>query len=193
MNITPLHTRIDAIMNVPILNTPRLCRSFCGMVNYISMFCLKLQELLKPIHDLTRKGQKFLWTDNHTKIFEEIKNQLCKPPVLRLPTADGRFILYSDTSRSHAGSALWQIQNGIPCLIGYASKMLQKACLCYSVTELEMYGLLLNLHSWNHLIQKVDFDCAIDHLACVHIMNGKKELANNRIETLLGRLLDYTF
>ena len=71
--------------------------------------------------------------------------------------------------------------------------MLQKACLCYSVTELEMYGLLLNLHSWNHLIRKVDFDCATDHLACVHIMNGKKELANNRIETLLGRLLDYTF
>ena len=74
MNITSLHTRIDAIMNVPIPNTPRLCRSFCGMVNYISMFCPKLQELLKPIHDLTRKGQKFLWTENHTKIFEEIKN-----------------------------------------------------------------------------------------------------------------------
>ena len=82
MKITPLHTRIDAIMNVPIPNTPHLCRSFCGMVNYISMFCPKLQELLKPIHDLTRKGQKFLWTDNHTKIFEEIKKQLCKPPVL---------------------------------------------------------------------------------------------------------------
>ena len=53
-----------------------------------------------------------------------------------------------------------------------------------------MYGLLLNIHSWNHLIHKVDFDCATDRLACVHIMNGKKELVNNRIETLLGRLLD---
>ena len=47
MNITHLCTRIEAIMNVPIPNTPRLCRSFCGMVNYISMFCPKLQEILK--------------------------------------------------------------------------------------------------------------------------------------------------
>ena len=35
---------------------------------------------------------------------------------------------------------MWQMQNGQPKLIGYSSKTLPKACLNYSVTELEMHG-----------------------------------------------------
>ena len=40
---------------------PKGCRSFAGMVNFLSMFCPKLQKLLKPIYDLTRKGRHFIW------------------------------------------------------------------------------------------------------------------------------------
>ena len=36
------------------------CRSFAGMVNFLSMFCPDLQKLLKPIYDLTRKGRPFI-------------------------------------------------------------------------------------------------------------------------------------
>ena len=72
---------------------------------------------------------KFVWTKEHEKCFTEIKKRLCEYPVLHLPTMTGRFILYSDTSRQHAGSAMWQMQNGQPELIGYSSKTLPKACL----------------------------------------------------------------
>ena len=41
--------------------TPKGCRSFVGMVNFLSMFCSELQKLLKPIYDLTRKGRPFNW------------------------------------------------------------------------------------------------------------------------------------
>ena len=37
------------------------CRSFAGMVNFLSMFCLELQTLLKPIYNLTRKGRHVIW------------------------------------------------------------------------------------------------------------------------------------
>ena len=40
---------------------PKGCRSFAGMVNFLSMFCPELQKLLKPIYDLTRKGRSFNW------------------------------------------------------------------------------------------------------------------------------------
>ena len=36
--------------------SPKGCRSFAGMVNFVSIFCPELQKLLKPIYDLTRKG-----------------------------------------------------------------------------------------------------------------------------------------
>ena len=192
MLIKPLRTRIDAIQNIPVPKTPKACKSFCGMVNYVALFCQDLQSLLSPIYDLTRKGVKFVWTDKHEQHFKEIKKRLCDHPVLHLPIPNGRFILYSDTSRRHAGSALWQIQQCTPKLIGYASKTLPKACANYGVTELEMYGLLINLHSWKHYLANIDFDAATDHLAAVHIMNGKREL-KGRLKDIVPKIFEYTF
>ena len=57
-----------------------------------------------------------------------------KPPVLHLPDNKGRFHLHSDTSKYDMGSALYQIQNGKPKLIVYASKRLPKAAKNYSIT-----------------------------------------------------------
>ena len=85
----------------------------------------------------------FYWTVVNQKAFEEIKELLIKPPILHLPRPEGRFILYCDTSKTHTGSSLWQIQDGKPRLLGYASKSLPEACKNYSVTELEMTGLPL--------------------------------------------------
>ena len=53
-----------------------------------------------------------------------------------MPNKTGRFHLYSDTSKFVTGSALYQIQNGKPKLIAYASKRLPEAVKSYSITEL---------------------------------------------------------
>ena len=74
------------------------CRSFVGMVNFVSIFCPELQKLLKPICDLTRKGKQFIWGEEQQKAFDKIKHTLQRPPVLHLPDRHGRFQLYSDTS-----------------------------------------------------------------------------------------------
>ena len=36
--------------------TPKGCRSFAGMVDFLSIACPELQKLLKPIYNLTRKA-----------------------------------------------------------------------------------------------------------------------------------------
>ena len=59
--VQPLRNRLEAIQKVQPLTTVKGCRSFAGMVNFLSMFCPDLQKLLKPIYDLTRKGRPFLW------------------------------------------------------------------------------------------------------------------------------------
>ena len=98
-----------------------------GMVNFLSMFCPELKELLKPIYDLTRKGKQFVWRKGQQYSFEEIKHRLIKPPVLHIHNTTGRFCLYSDTSKFATGSVLYQIQNGKPKLIAYVSKRLPQA------------------------------------------------------------------
>ena len=92
-------------------------------------------EIIEPIVELTRKDRPFIWGDAQEKAFREVKLRLTNHPVLHLPKAEGRFILYSDTGIEGTGSSLWQIQEGKPRLIDYAGKTFPKACSRYSVTE----------------------------------------------------------
>ena len=193
MTIAPLRSRTEAINKIPVPRTPKQCKSFCGVVNYLSLFCPDLQKLLKPIVDLTRKDRPFMWGAAQEKAFTEVKLRLKHPPVLHLPRAEGRFILYSDTSIEGTGSSLWQIQEGKPKLIGYASKTLPEACSRYSVTELEMTGLLVNMNLWKNLLKHREFDAAVDHAAVAQIMKAKTEPATTRIMRLLDRLSAYSF
>ena len=57
--VKPLRSRLEAIQKLNPPKTPKGCRSFVGVVNFLSMFCPELQKLLKPIYDLTRKGRPF--------------------------------------------------------------------------------------------------------------------------------------
>ena len=164
-----------------------------GMVNFVSIFCQELQKLLKPIFDLTRKGRQFIWGKEQQVAFDEIKSRLQKPPVLHLPDKKGGFQLYSDTSKFATDSVLSQIQNGKPKHIAYGSKRLPEAARNYSITELEMCGLAINIISFAHLLKKVDFDAILDHLALIHIMKSKVEPATTRIKRLLEVLISYSF
>ena len=101
--------------------------------------------------------------------------------------------MYSDTSVEGTGSSLWQVQEGKARLLGYASKTLPEACSRYSVTELEMTGLLVNMNLWKNLLKHREFDAAVDHVAVAQIMRAKTEPATTRIVRLLDRLSAYSF
>ena len=148
-----------------------------------------MQRLLKPIYDLTRKGRQFIWGEEQQEAFDEIKRRLFKASVLHMPNHDSRFHPYSDTSKFAAGSMLYQIQNGKPRLIAYASKRLPEAVRRYSITELELCGLAINIASFSHLLKRVDCDVIVDHLALTHIFKSKAEPAMTRIKRLLELLV----
>ena len=110
-----------------------------------------------------------------------------------MPSCEGRFHLYSDMSKFAAGSALYQIQNGKPKLIAYASNRLPEAVRSYSITELELCSLAINIASFSHLLKRVDFDAIVDHLALTHIIKSKTEPVTTRIKRLLELIHSYSF
>ena len=73
-------------------------------------------------------------------------------------------------------------------LIAYSSKRLPEAAHNYSITELEMCGLAINIASFAHLLRKVDFDVVVDHLAITQIMRSKVEPATNRNKKIVGSI-----
>ena len=92
------------------------------MVNFLSSFLPNLCRLLIPIYDLQKKAKKFKWTDEAEKAFNEIKELLVSPLVLKAPTSVSLFWLESDTSRKGVGGTLLQKQGDKWVVIGYHSK-----------------------------------------------------------------------
>ena len=87
--VRPLRSQIEAIQKLEPPTTIKGCRSFVGMVNFVSILCPELQKLLKPIYDLTRKGRQFIWGEEQQKAFDKIKHRLQRSPVLHLPNRHG--------------------------------------------------------------------------------------------------------
>ena len=67
ISISPLRSRLEAIQKLQPPTTVKGCRSFAGMENFLSMFCPKLQKILQPIYDLTRKADS-LYGGRNSKI-----------------------------------------------------------------------------------------------------------------------------
>ena len=73
------------------------------------------------------------------------------------------------------------------------SKRLPEAARSYSITELELCGLAINIASFSHLLKTVDFDAIVDHLALMHIIKSKMEPVTTRIKRLLELISSYSF
>ena len=189
---TPLKDKCDAIRNLESPKTLRQTRAFCRMVNFLSSFLPNLCRLLILIYDLQKKAKKFKWTDEAEKAFNEIKKLLISPPVLKVPTPDGLFGLKSDTLREGVGGTLLQKQGDKWVVIGYHSKRLPKSAKNFGITELELTGLLVNIHGFMQLLCNRYFEVLVDHKAIEYMIKSRTESPTTRLKTLLLKLSEYT-
>ena len=189
--IKPLRSRLETIQKLQPPTTAKGCRSFAGMVNFLSMFCPELQKLLKPIYDLTRNGRQFIWGKEQQTSFEKIKHRLINPPVLHLPNRTGRFHLYSNTSRFSMGSASnteWKTKVNSIC----------KQKVTRGSKKLFHYRFRIMWFSYKHskffsLIKKSSILHVIRSLSLRHIIKSKAEPPTARIKRLLELISSYLF
>ena len=143
---TTIKEKCDAIRNMQTPKSVKECHILSFLSNFLSTFCKNLRELLIPIYEFTKKRARFQWTDTHQKAFEEIKQLLIKPPILRMVSRDGIFRLESNTRGTAADGTLCQWQDNQWVSVGYHSKKLLAPVQNYGETELELTGLLANIH-----------------------------------------------
>lgn len=192
--ITPQKEKTEAIRHLPEPRTVRQVRSFVGAVNYLAMYLPKLQELLIPFYELTKKNAQFRFSEKHRENFIKIKALLMEPPVLKMPNSQGQLILYTDTSRTAAGASLWQLDDkGLEHLIGYHSKKLPLSCKNFSVSELEARGLIEGIKAFKYLLKGTHFKAFVDHSSLVQILKSKTEPPTSRLKRYVEILSDYVF
>ena len=108
-------------------------------------------------------------------------------------SGDGIFRLESDRSRTAAGGTLYQWQDNQWVLVGYHSKKLPAPVQNYGVTELELTGLLANIHWFEQKLRNNYFEVIVDHKAIDYMIKSKHQPTTSRLTTLFLKLMEYTF
>ena len=77
-------------------------------------------------------------------------------------------------------------------VIGYHSKRLPPQAKNFGITEIELTGLLVNIHSFMQLLHNRYSEVLMDHNVIEYIIKSKTETPTTRLKTLLFKLSEFT-
>ena len=123
-----------------------------------------------PLTRLTRKGVKYEWDEKCEQSFQELKNRLITAPILVLPTAGERYVVFSDASRQGLGCVL--MQNGK--VIAYAFRQLKKHETNYPTHDLELAAVVFALKIWRHYLYGEICQIFTDHKSLKYLLTQKE-------------------
>ncbi|XP_073121220.1 uncharacterized protein [Henckelia pumila] len=139
-------SKVEAVRNWAAPKNATEIRSFLGLACYYRRFIQDFSKIALPLTSLTRKGVKFLWSEQCDKSFAELKERLISVPVLAIPEGTGRFVVYTDASKSGLGAVLMQDDK----VISYASRQLKVHERNYTTHDLELAVVVFALKLWRH-------------------------------------------
>lgn len=127
----------------PTPNNLKEVRSFVGPCSYYRKFIRGLSEIASPLHALTKKSVKFVWSAECRYAFDALKTKLTESPILSLPLDDGLlYVLDTDASGESIGAVLSQVQEKEERVIRYASRMCSSADRNYNVIRRELLAII---------------------------------------------------
>jgi hypothetical protein len=136
--------KVSAVMQWPTPANVRELRGFLGLAGFYRRFVRHFAILAKPLTQLLKKHQLFIWTTDHQKAFEALQQALCSAPVLAIPNFAKLFAIETDACQSSVGVVL--LQEGHP--LAYVSKPLGPKTQGLSIYEKEYMAILIAIEQW---------------------------------------------
>nr|ABG66123.1 retrotransposon protein, putative, Ty3-gypsy subclass [Oryza sativa Japonica Group] len=140
-------------------------RSFLGLAGYYRRFIENFSRIARPMTQLLKKDEKFKWTAECDKRFEELKKKLVSAPVLILPDQMKDFQVYCDASRHGLGCVLMQEGR----VVAYASRQLCPHEGNYPTHDLELAVVVHALKIWRHYLIGNRCEVYTDHKSLKYI------------------------
>jgi hypothetical protein len=123
-------------------------RSFLRLASYYHKFILNFSKIAKPIIDLLKKEEKFVWNAKRDEAFQTLKKLLTTSPVLAQPDITKTFDVYCDASSTWLGYVLMQDGH----VITYSSWQLRHHEENYPTHDLELAAVVHALRTWQHYL-----------------------------------------
>ena len=146
-------------------------RAFVALASYYRRHVEGFAGIARPLHDLTRKNQPFVWTEIQQKAFEELKRRLCSYPVLATPLPRENMWWTLMLERC-SGSSPPQRQEGKLRVIAYASRVMNPAERNYCTTRKELLGNNLRATNLPTYLLGSQFLLRTDHAALTSLLKS---------------------
>jgi hypothetical protein len=106
-------SRVKEVLEWKPPTTVSEVQSFLGLAGYYRQFIPNFSKIVKPITELLRNGNKYLWSEACDEAFKHLKRLLTTSSVLAQPDTTKLFDVYCDASGTGLGGLL--IQEGFCC------------------------------------------------------------------------------
>jgi hypothetical protein len=142
------HKKVEAIKKWSRPTSQKGVRSFLGLAKYNRRFIKNFSKIAKPMSDLLKKNLTLDGTDSCEQAFQELKEKLSSPSVLKFPKFEKPFEVHTDASDFAIGGVL--MQKGRP--IAFESKKLDGTQINWPTHEKEMFAVVHCLKTWQHYL-----------------------------------------
>jgi hypothetical protein len=151
-----------------------------GKINFVRRFISNLSGRIEPFMDLVKikANEEFCWGAEQQRVFEEIKEDLARPPLLVPPRRDMSFYIYLSVGDTSIASVVEQVYDSKEKVVFYLSRRMldmetkyhemEKLCLCLFFTCTKLRHILLFAEII--VICKSDI---IKHMLSAHVLKGR--------------------
>ena len=169
---------IEKVRSWPRPLTQKQLRGFLGLSSYYRKFIAGFARIAAPLHRLTGKHARFVWSPECEAAFCTLRERLCAAPILALPDFSetaGTFVLDTDASDEAIGAVLAQRgDDGEERVIAYGSRCLNPAERNYCVTQKEMLAMVHFLGDFRAYLLGKPFVVRTDHAALTWLRSFKE-------------------
>ena len=152
-SMKPIPSKIEAIKRIPSPKEKKVVMQFLGSVNFYSKFVEKLQINLKPLYTLLHDEEKFQWTLELEKIFQDVKNEITAETELTVPNTKHPFFKTVDASLVGLGAVLFLMKEENKMrVISYDSRILYTQEQKLSTLDRELLAIVYALQIYDFLI-----------------------------------------
>ena len=128
-------------------------QSFLGFAHFYRRFIEGYSKLTRPLTDLTKKSEKFFWSDECVRAFEELKQRFTSAPILRHYDPELPCIIECDASDFAIGAVLSQEFKGRGHPVAFHSRKMNKHEINYEIHDKELLAITAAFKEWRRYLE----------------------------------------
>ena len=169
--------KVQEVIEWPVSKSVKDVQKFLELANYYRWFVKDFAKIVRPLHEMMRKENKWSQKKKQQKAFEELKERFTIKPVLVTPDLDKEMRVEADVSDFVTGGVLsMKCEDEKWRPVAYISKSLNKAERNYEIHNKQMLAIIQCLEAQRHFLEgaKDRFEIWTDHKNLEYFMKAQK-------------------